>query len=96
MPAHGLMQCHHCCVMLITSPLTEIPRHQGGMQDAGHFREVTEVALQHANCILSEEKHILSPDFPLSSFCCLVRYVHGISVESPQVQAVLQQAPCAR
>lgn len=62
----------------------------------GHLREVVEAALQHADCILATEEHILAPGFPLSSFCCLVRYVHAYSSDSPQLQAVLQHAPCAR
>ena len=56
-----------------------------------------EAALQHADCILVTEEHIVASGFPLGGFCCLVRYVHEASLErGSQVLEVLQQAPCPR
>ena len=60
------------------------------------FKSSVEAALQHADCILATEEHVSIPGFPLSSFCCLVRYVYGSFHDSPRLQAVLQEAPCAR
>ena len=67
-------------------------------QNSGeHVKKVIEAALQHADCVLASEQHILAPDFPLGSFCCLVRYVHEATLnQSSQVHAVLQRAPCPR
>lgn len=64
---------------------------------AERLRDSVEAALQHADCILVTEEHIVASGFPLGGFCCLVRYVHEASLErGSQVLEVLQQAPCPR
>ena len=68
------------------------------LQSGGeHIKQKVEAALQHADCILAAEDHIVAAGFPLSRFCCLISYVQeGSSDVGSQVQHVLQQAPCPR
>ena len=68
------------------------PQVKGGSMMRG-----IHAALQHADCVLATEENVAAPDFPLDSFCCLIRYVHDAFAESSsRTMGILQQAPCQR
>ena len=62
-----------------------------------HMTRGIHAALQHADCVLATEENVAAHDFPMGSFCCLIRYVHEASAESsPEMMDILKQAPCQR